>query len=39
LQERKKTGRKKQIAKDWTAHDVNSIGNARDDVTISRSVP
>jgi hypothetical protein len=39
LRERDKAGGKKQIAKDWTAHGVTSIGNARDDVTFSRSRP
>jgi hypothetical protein len=39
LRERDKAGCKKQIAKDWTAHGVTSIGNAHDDVSFSRSPP
>jgi hypothetical protein len=29
LREGKQAGREQEIAKDWTAHDVTSIGNAR----------
>ncbi len=39
LRERKKTGCEQEIGKDSTTHSVTSIGNARDDVTLSRMPP
>jgi hypothetical protein len=39
LSENEKAGRKEQIAKGWTAHGVNSIGNAREDDSFPSRAP